>query len=202
MRGRLGGLILAAALLCVVAGSSVAHGAPAKKSTTFTVVRSAGALAAGCLAQAKATATIVSSGTTETMTIAAQGLPPHATFDVFVLQIPNAPFGVSSYVGAMKSGNQGKATVEVVGRFGLGTFTIAPGSAAAPAVDASDATTNPAFAPVHQLHLGIWFDSPDAGAAAGCANVVTPFNATHSAGPQALSTRNFADGSGPLGRIH
>src|SRR5205823_984927 len=105
-------------------------------------------------------------------------------------------------VGAMKTGNQGNATAQFVGRFGRATFTLAPGTATAPAVDPSDATSNPAFAPVHQLHLGVWFDSPDGAVAAGCANVITPFNGTHSAGPQALSTRNFADGSGPLGRIH
>lgn len=203
MRGRIGGLVIAVGLGCAAFGTSVALGAPASKaSTTFNIVRSAGAENAGCLSDAKATATIVSSGSSDTLTITAQGLPRHATFDVFVVQVPSSPFGVSSFVGSFTTGNQGKATSQFVGRFGRATFTVAPGAAPAPAVDAFDATSNPAFAPVHQLHLGIWFDSPTASVGAGCANVVSPFNGTHSAGPQALSTRNFADGNGPLGRIH
>ena len=205
MRGRAGGLVVGAVVVCAAAfaGSAVAGGAPASKSsTTFNIVRSTGAVASGCVTAAKATATIVSSGPVETLTIAAQGLPRHATFDVFVIQAPNAPFGMSTYVGAFTTGNQGKATASFVGRFSIATFTVAPGVTDAPAVDASDATSNPQSMPVHQLHLGIWFDSPDESVAAGCQNVFTPFNGTHSAGPQVLSTRNFAPTNGPLGRIH
>jgi hypothetical protein len=64
-----------------------------------------------------------------------------------------------------------------------------------------DASTNPAFAPVHEYHVGVWFNSAKDAAAAGCANTVTPFNGEHNAGPQALSTRQFADAHGPLRRI-
>jgi hypothetical protein len=64
-----------------------------------------------------------------------------------------------------------------------------------------DAATNPAFAPVHTYHVGVWFNSAKDAAAAGCTNVVTPFNGEHNAGPQALSTRQFSDTHGPLRRI-
>jgi hypothetical protein len=37
--------------------------------------------------------------------------------------------------------------------------------------------------------------------AAGCPGTVTPFNGDHSAGVQALSTRQFRDDRGPLRRI-
>jgi hypothetical protein len=65
-----------------------------------------------------------------------------------------------------------------------------------------DAATNPQFAPVHQLHQGLWFGSPDAAEAAGCPGNVTPFNEDHTAGIQALSTRNFDALNGPLRRIN
>ncbi|WP_437997419.1 hypothetical protein WMF26_42625 [Sorangium sp. So ce185] len=61
-----------------------------------------------------------------------------------------------------------------------------------------DAATNPATAPVHTFHLGLWFNSPEDARAAGCPATVTPFNEDHTAGIQALSTRNFPDQHGPL----
>jgi hypothetical protein len=81
------------------------------------------------------------------------------------------------------------------------TFIVAPGSGPAPVVHHQpipDANTNPATGPVHTYHVGLWFGSPDAAAAAGCPNSVTPFNGEHNAGIQALSTRNL---QGPLRRI-
>jgi hypothetical protein len=65
-----------------------------------------------------------------------------------------------------------------------------------------DASVNPKFNPVQMYHLGLWFNSPKDSAAAGCANVTTPFNGEHNAGPQALSTRNAPDNFGPLRQIH
>ncbi len=64
-----------------------------------------------------------------------------------------------------------------------------------------DAATNPQFAPVHEYHVGVWFNSSTDAAAVGCANVVTPFNGEHNAGPQALSTQQFPDTNGPLRQI-
>ena len=45
---------------------------------------------------------------------------------------------------------------------------------------------------------GIQIGSPEAGAAAGCQNNVTPFNGEHNAGIQAMSTRHFGNTHGPL----
>jgi hypothetical protein len=64
-----------------------------------------------------------------------------------------------------------------------------------------DATSNAPFAPVHTFHIGFWFNSPADAANAGCPTTVTPFNGDHTAGIQAMSTRNFADTDGPLGRL-
>src|SRR5947208_5148933 len=55
--------------------------------------------------------------------------------------------------------------------------------------------------PVHTYHLGLWFNSPNDAAAAGCPNTVTPFNGDHTAGIQVLNTSNFADDQGPLRQL-
>ena len=82
------------------------------------------------------------------------------------------------------------------------TFIVAPGVASAPVVHDQpsfpDASQNPATAPVHTFHLGLWFDHPADAAAAGCPSGVTPFNGSHNAGLQILSTRNVADDQGLL----
>jgi hypothetical protein len=79
---------------------------------------------------------------------------------------------------------------------------VATGSGPAPVVHNSppfpDASSNPVTAPVHTFHLGLWFNSPVDAAAAGCPGGTTPFNGDHTAGVQALSTRNFANDQGPL----
>jgi hypothetical protein len=57
---------------------------------------------------------------------------------------------------------------------------------------------NPETAPVHTYHLGLWFNSPQDAAAAGCPGAETPFNGEHNAGVQVLNTSNFPDDHGPL----
>ena len=64
-----------------------------------------------------------------------------------------------------------------------------------------DASSNPATAPVHQYHLGLWFNDPAAAQAAGCGGAVTPFNGDHNAGVQVLSTRQFPALNGPLHKV-
>ncbi|MBK8175343.1 MAG: hypothetical protein IPK66_08845 [Rhodospirillales bacterium] len=159
------------------------------------MVRSAGV--ASCLPNAKARVTISTLGEVETMTVAATGLPKNVGFDFFIIQQANAPFGLSWYQGDMESDSQGRAVGVFVGRFSRETFIVAPGSTAAPVVDGEDASTNPATEPVHTFHLGMWFNSPADAAAAGCPNIVTPFNGEHNAGIQVLNTSNFAV-KGPL----
>lgn len=172
---------------------------------SFALQRSAGSIASNCLTAASATVKVVNHGPVETMTINAKGLPKNTDFDVFVTQVPNAPFGISWYQGDLESDSTGKAHGTFVGRFSVETFAVAPGAAAAPVVHNSgpinDASTDPAFAPVHTYHVGIWFNSPVDSANAGCAGTVTPFNGEHNAGPQALSTRQFADTAGPLRQL-
>jgi hypothetical protein len=176
-----------------------------KHRISFSLERSTASVASKCLVGAGARVTVVNKGPVEVMTIDAHGLPKNTDFDVFINQVPNAPFGISWYQGDLESNDQGNAHGQFIGRFSVETFAVAPGSAVAPVVHDNgtivDASTNPAFAPVHTFHVGVWFNSGVDAGAAGCANVVTPFNGDHTAGPQALSTRQFADTQGPLRQL-
>lgn len=171
------------------------------QNTTFSMVRSAAATTAGCIPNAKGRATINSLGSVEVMHLEATGLPPNTEFDAFVNQLPNAPFGLSWYQGDLTTDNTGKGVADFIGRFSIETFIVAPGSGPAPVVHSPDASSNPATAPVHTYHVGLWFGSSAAAAAAGCPGTVTPFNGDHTAGIQAISTRNFPDLNGPLKKI-
>jgi len=176
----------------------------AAQNTTFNMIRSATALGAGCIPNAVGRVTINSLGNVEVMHLEATGLPPKTEFDAFVIQLPNAPFGLSWYQGDLTTDENGKGVADFIGRFSIETFIVAPGSGPAPVVHTqpiADASSNPATAPVHTYHVGLWFGSSTAAAAAGCPSNVTPFNGDHTAGVQALSTRNFPDQSGPLRRI-
>ena len=182
--------------------TAVAHGQPLK----FQMVRSAAAEAANCLANVHANVQIEPLGPVERMTIVASGLPRNTEFDLFVIQVPNTPFGLSWYQGDMDSNGSGVARGQFIGRFNIETFIVAPKAAPAPVVHDKqpfrDGNTNPATPPVHTFHLGLWFNSPEDAVAAGCSDASeTPFNGDHTAGIQVLSTRNFADDMGPLRQL-
>ena len=190
--------LAAAGLPFVLAGSSSA----APDQTTFHMVRSSGAVAAGCLEGARARVTITQRGPVEVMDVTAWGLPAHREFDLFVTQVPDGPFGMSWYQGDMETNEDGRASGRFIGRFNEETFIVAPGTANAPTPhDALDASSNPATGPIHTFHLGLWFNSPRVAERAGCPSTVTPFNGEHHAGIQALSTTQFGDQHGPLGQI-
>lgn len=142
----------------------------------------------------------------ENMHVEVTGLPKNTDFDLFVIQVPTTPFGLSWYMGDMLTDNTGEAVGDFVGRFQIGTFIVALGSASAPDVLSAppfpDATTNPTTAPVQLYHLGLWFNSPADANKAGCGDTVTPFNSTHNAGVQILNTSNFAAAKGPLFFVH
>jgi hypothetical protein len=173
----------------------------AGKRARFELVRSGKAAAANCLAGASADVRIRSEGPVEVMDVSVHGLPPKTNFDVFVIQVPNAPFGMAWYQGDLETNHHGRGRQTFIGRFNEETFIVAPGSAPAPQVHHNafpDAQQNPPTGPVHTFHLGIWFNSPADAVKAGCPGDVTPFNGEHNAGIQALSSRNFLDAQGPL----
>ena len=151
--------------------------------------------------------TVVSLGPVEEMTVDVEGLPPNTEFDFFVIQIPNAPFGLAWYQGDIETNGLGQGHEHFVGRFNIETFIVAqpPGGQPAPVVHNQppfpDASMNPATEPIHTYHLGLWFGSPQDAQAAGCPATVTRFNGEHNAGIQVLSTRNFGNLNGPLRQL-
>lgn len=199
------GAVLGSALMFITAGSAPAAD---EDHIRFKMVVSPGA--STCLPNARAKVEIISDGTAETMFIVAKGLPPNTDFDFFVIQVPNAPFGLSWYQGDVQSDDDGDAVQFFRGRFSIETFIIAPGVAPAPQVFTDppfpDALQNPKTVgpdgttpgPVQTYHLGMWFNSPTDAQNAGCPNTVTPFNGEHNAGIQVLNTANFPDVQGPL----
>jgi hypothetical protein len=169
---------------------------------TFNMVVSAGAKT--CLPDATAKVTITPVGSVETMDVSLQGLPANTEFELFVLQVPKAPFGVAWYQGEMTTNKNGRAHQHFVGIFSIETFAVAVGAAPAPDVFMGpfpDAISNPPFNPIQMYHLGLWFGSP-AAAQTGCPATVTPFNGEHNAGIQVLNTSNFADDKGPLRSVN
>jgi hypothetical protein len=145
------------------------------------------------------------------MTVDVDGLPPKSDFDLFVLQLPTAPFGVSWYQADIHTNKDGHGHVRVIGKFSIETFAVAPGVGSAPVTfpshpvgdegnSISSASSNAQFGPIQMYHLGVWFDSPVEAENAGCADAVTPFNGGHDAGIQVLNTSNFP-ADGPLSQI-
>jgi hypothetical protein len=178
-----------------------------KPQIRFDMARSAAAQNGGCLSGASADVKVTSLGPVEEMDVNVKGLPPNTEFDFFVLQLPNAPFGLAWYQGDIETDEYGEGHQRFVGRFNIETFIVAqpPGGQPAPVVhDQSpfpDASSNPATEPVHTYHLGLWFGSPEDAVVAGCPGTTTRFNGDHNAGIQALSTRNFPDLEGPLRQL-
>ena len=96
--------VLGSALMFITVGS--AHAAD-EDHISFKMVVSNGA--STCLPDAKAKVQIISDGQAEDMFLVASGLPPNTGFDFFVIQVPNAPFGLSWYQGDVQSDADGDA---------------------------------------------------------------------------------------------
>jgi len=192
------------ALASIVLVGVAATGSDASPTTEFDMVRSAAAVNSGCLADAQAHVRVEQREENERMTVSVSGLPAKTGFDLFIIQLPNAPFGVAWYQSDLETEGNGKGSVTVQGRFNHETFSLSQGGPA----NGSDPTqgvtgpavkdTNVVFRPTNQFHVGLWFNSPEDAAAAGCPGNVTPFNGEQHAGVQILSTRNFPDDHGPL----
>ena len=147
-----------------------------------------------CLPHAGGSVTITPNSLNDLMAVNVSGLAPNAEYDLFVIEIPNAPFGVSWYQSDVETNSHGSGTVNVVGIFDKETFSVSPGGP----------TTT--FKPVHQYHLGLWFNDPELPFKLGCepgktSPVITPFNGEQHAGVQVLNTSNFPDAAGPLSKV-
>jgi hypothetical protein len=141
--------------------SSAAQPAPNPKLFEFPMVVSKGASI--CLPKAHGRVTIHSTGSVETMNVLVTGLPPKTDFDFFVIQVPEAPFGMAWYQGDIETDQYGNGHGTFIGRFSIETFIVAVGTAPAPVVfngPFPDASTNPATNPIQMYHLGLWFNRP------------------------------------------
>jgi hypothetical protein len=191
-------LAVGAALLMAALFAAAAF---AVTNTSFKMLRSGSAETNNCLKGASANVDIRTLGGNQIMDVEVKNAAKNTGFTLFAIQKPNDPFGVSWYQGDLDTDNRGNGKVRVIGIFSEETFAFSPAKVKAPQVDDQDAENGPKFAPVHTLHLGMWFADPKEAKAAGCSGTVTPFDGDHEAGIQALSTRNFPDLQGPLGKI-
>jgi hypothetical protein len=175
--------------LAAAHSASASHRAP-RAGFTFTMVRTPGV---PCLPNARGSVTIVRGALNETMTVTVKGLPHKTGFDLFVIEVPNKPFGVAWYQTDVHTDDHGTGTATVKGVFNKETFSVSVGG-----------TTT--FAPTHQYHLGLWFNNPNVPFNLGCeapatVPIITPFNGAQHAGIQILNTSNFPDNAGPLSHV-
>jgi len=159
--------------------------------------------AATCLPQAAGRVTVTNVGPVENLHVEVFNLKPNTDYDLFLIQVPDSPFGLAWYQGDIETDKYGNGAGDFVGRFSIETFIVAPGQAFVPRPvhpkDAPAGTKNPAVAaPIHTYHLGLWFNSPTDAQAVGCPGTTTPFNGDHTAGIQVLNTGAFPDDQGPL----
>ena len=183
----------AAVALGATATVAVASGAQAPDHVfSFRLVPSAGI--SSCLPHARGNVVIITHHQNDTMIVHVAGLPKNSEFDLFVIQLPDKPFGVAWYQTDVDTGRHGTGTATVQGIFDAETFSVSAGG-----------TTT--FAPTHQFHLGLWFNSPKQPFKLGCEGtatspIVTPFNGAQHAGIQVLNTGEFPDNNGPLKHVH
>lgn len=177
----------------VSVNSAKANAQPDKSSFKFSMVPSPNI--SGCLPHASATVTIKKNSLNDKMTINATGLAPNTGYDLFVIELPNKPFGVAWYQSDLQADQYGSGSVTVQGIFNVETFSVSLG-------DNGGIT----FPPTHQYHLGLWFNDPQVPFNLGCEPgqpqpVITPFNGEQHAGVQVLNTSNFPDNAGPLSHV-
>ena len=186
------GAVAVAAGVVTAVGITAASGAAAEQTFSFKLKPSAGITA--CLPHAAGKVTITTGKLNDTMKVTISGMPANASFDLFVIQLPTKPFGVSWYQTDVDAGSHGNGTATVRGVFDAETFSVSPGG-----------TTT--FAPTHQFHLGLWFNNPKTPFKLGCepgatTPTITPFNGNQHAGIQVLNTAQFPAAKGPLSHVH
>jgi hypothetical protein len=188
-------ITVCAAILAGLAGSGLTSASAASRpgavTYTFRLVASPGI--ARCLPNARAQAWITPNSLNDVMKVQLWGMPANSDFDLFVIQFPDKPFGVSWYQSDINVGANGSGTTTVRGIFDKETFSVSPGGTVT-------------FKPTHQFHLGVWFNNPNLPFRLGCepgqaAPVVTPFNGEQHAGIQVVNTGNFPANAGPLSQI-
>jgi hypothetical protein len=188
------GALATTGVVALAISLATATGATATDSSfSFALQPSSSAISA-CLPNASGHVTITTGALNDVMTVTISGMPKGTGFDLFVIQQPGAPFGISWYQSDIHAGSNGTGSATVRGVFDSETFSVSPGG-----------TTT--FAPTHQFHLGVWFNSPQVPFNRGCepgatSPIITPFNGDQHAGIQVLNTAEFPVNAGPLSQVH
>ncbi len=196
-----GGLLSAFSLAYSASAQTVNHTSVSRVSQrpsnpyNFNLIPSPGISA--CLPHAAGTVTITPGSLNDKMVVNVSGLPANTGFDLFIIELPNKPFGVAWYQTDVQTNYAGTGTATVRGVFDVETFSVSLGDNQNPSV---------AFPPTHQYHIGIWFNDPKVPFNLGCEPgqpnpIVTPFNGTQNAGIQALNTAEFPNNAGPLSHV-
>jgi hypothetical protein len=190
-RSKLGALAAVAVLAFSVTAATSSNAA----STSFRfALKPSSAAISSCLPHAGGSVTVTTGSLNDTMKVTIHGMPHNRGFDLFVIQQPGAPFGVSWYQTDIEAGGTGTGSATVRGVFDSETFSVSPGGTAT-------------FGPTHQYHLGLWFNNPKVPFNLGCEGtatspIVTPFNGEQKAGIQVLNTAQFPVNAGPLSHVH
>ncbi len=82
-----------------------------------------------CLPHAGGRVTIIPGSQNDTMEVSIFGMPANADFDLFVIQQPNKPFGVSWYQTDVNADRHGFGHATVRGVFDVETFSVSPPAA-------------------------------------------------------------------------
>jgi hypothetical protein len=188
------GALAASLSLTAASAAPVATRAAASHDGAFTFPLTPSPGIKACVPHLGGFATITPGSQNDVMQVSIFGAPRGADFDLFVIQQPLKPFGVSWYQSDINADDHGFGHATVRGVFDVETFSVSPGG-----------TT--AFPPTHQYHLGLWFNDPSLPFKLGCepgatAPIVTPFNGEQHAGIQALNTSTFPVNAGPLSDVH
>ncbi len=129
--------------------------------TSFKMVRSTASINANCLPNAKAKVSITAKGSVEVMKVTADGPAQEAPSSTSSCsRSPDFPFGLSWYQGDLKTDKHGKATASSSAGSTRRPSPSLRDAAPAPVVHAGDASDQPGHPPVHQYHLGFWFNDP------------------------------------------
>src|SRR5215471_4382648 len=130
------GLFFSLVTLCSIAGAFLlnaafqphaSHAANANANWTnvfkFKMVPSSPNITS-CLPQAQGEAIITRGSLNDTLHLQVHGLAPSTGYDLFVIEVPHAPFGVSWYQSDLETDAHGNGQVSVRGIFNVETFSI------------------------------------------------------------------------------
>src|SRR5947209_8166006 len=88
---------------------------PVAPTSTFTFSLVPSPNITSCLPKAHGSATIKTGKLNDTLTVSVSGLAPSTGYDLFILELPNKPFGVAWYQSDLQTDATGAGSVSVRG---------------------------------------------------------------------------------------